>query len=159
MKKSEKIIGAVLTMVIGILLIAMKDNFIGILMSIAGICLIVLGVIDLINGEVPPAVVKFVVGALVILCGWVLVEAVLYILSAILLIFGILLLYDMLKKKSACDTLLHTVLDYAVPVLCILIGGLLLCHQALALEFIFVASGILALVEGGVLLFNTLTEE
>lgn len=159
MKKSEKIIAAVLTMVVGVLLIAMKDNFIGILMSIAGICLIVLGVIDLINGEVPPAVVKFVVGALVILCGWVLVEAVLYIVAAILLIFGILLLYDMIKKKHACDTLWHTLLQYAVPVICILIGGLLLFHQALTVKFIFIVSGLLALIEGGILLFNALTEE
>lgn len=159
MKKSEKIIGAVLTMVVGVLLIAMKDNFIGILMSIAGICLIVLGVIDLINGEVPPAIVKFVVGALVIICGWVLVEAVLYIVSAILLIFGILFLYDMLKKKYACDTPFHTALSYAVPVLCVLIGGVLLLHQALAIELIFIVSGILALIEGGLLLFNALNEE
>ena len=47
MKKSEKITAAILTMVVGVLLIAMQDNFIGLLMSIAGVCLIVLGVVDI----------------------------------------------------------------------------------------------------------------
>ncbi len=156
MKKSEKIIAAVLTMVVGVLLIALKDNFIGILMSVAGICLIVLGVMDLINNEVPPAVVKLVVGVLIIVCGWVLVEAVLYIVAALLLISGILLLYDLIKKKTVCDNIWHTVLEYAVPGIFILIGVLLLFQQALALDFIFVVNGLLAVIEGGVLLFNAL---
>ena len=77
MKKSEKITAAILTMVVGVLLIAMQDNFIGLLMSIAGVCLIVLGVVDIFHHFIPPAVVKIVSGILIIVCGWVLVEAVL----------------------------------------------------------------------------------
>ena len=86
MKRSEKIITALLIMALGILFIILKDAFIALLMTVAGISLIVLGIIDLVDRLVPPAVVKIVAGALVVLCGWVIVEAVLYILAAILLI-------------------------------------------------------------------------
>ena len=159
MKKTEKIIAAVLTMVVGVLLIAMQDKFIGVLMSIAGACLIVLGLVDLFHRYVSPAVVKIVSGILIIVCGWVLVEAVLYIVSAMLLIAGILLLYDKIKKRTRCDTLFKTVVGYALPSLFILIGGLLLCHQAFALELVFVVTGILTLIEGGILLIEAFENE
>lgn len=159
MKKSEKIIAAILTMTIGVLLIVMQDNFIGLLMTLTGICLIAFGALDIFHREVPPAVIKIVVGVLIIVCGWVLVEAVLYIAAAFLLIAGILLLYDKIKKRVVCDTPILTALEYALPTLCVLIGILFLFHQAVAIEIIFVLSGILTLVEGGVLLVNALLED
>jgi hypothetical protein len=159
MKKTEKIIAAILTMAVGILLIAMQDKFIGLLMSIAGTCLIVLGVVDLFHRYVPPAVIKMVAGALIIICGWVLVEAVLYIVSAMLLIAGILLLYDKIKKRVRCDTMFKTVLEYALPSVFIVIGGVLLFHQAFAMEIIFVITGILTLFDGGILLLEAFEEE
>ena len=159
MKKTEKIIAAVLTMAVGILLIAMQDNFISVLMSIAGACLIVLGVVDIFRRYVPPAVIKIVSGVLIIVCGWVLVEAVLYIVSAMLLIAGILLLYDKIKKRIVCDSLLHTVLEYVLPSVFILIGFLLLFHQAFAMEIIFVTVGCLTVIEGGILLVEAFEQE
>ena len=81
MKKSEKIISAVLTMVLGVLFIVLKMDFVGLLMTLLGAGLIVFGIVDLIEKLVPPAVVKMVSGVIVIVCGWVLVEAVLYILA------------------------------------------------------------------------------
>ncbi len=159
MKKTERIIAAVLTMVVGILLIAMQDKFIGILMSIAGACLIVLGVVDICHRYVPPAVIKIVSGILIIVCGWALVEAVLYIVSAMLLIAGILVLYDKIKKRVHCDTLFRTVLEYALPSVFILIGCLLLFHQTVALEIIFVLTGILTLIEGAILLVEAFENE
>ena len=159
MKKSEKVIAALLMMVLGVLLIVMKDNFIGILMTIAGIFLIVLGVIDIIEQMVPPAVVKIVSGLFVIICGWTVVEAVLYIVAAALLIVGILLLYDKIKHRVCGNTLLYTVCEYAVPIVCILIGGLFLFHRGVAVNFIFVSCGILTILEGGLVLFNTFSED
>ena len=159
MKKAERIIAAVLTMVVGILLIAMQDKFIGVLMSIAGACLIALGVVDLCHRYVPPAVVKIISGILIIVCGWVLVEAVLYIIAAMLLIAGILLLYDKIKKRVACDTVFKTVLEYALPSVFIVIGCVLLFHQAFAIEIIFVITGILTLLDGTILLLEAFEEE
>ncbi|MBQ8295240.1 MAG: DUF308 domain-containing protein [Clostridia bacterium] len=159
MRKSEKIVAAVFTMVLGILLIVLKDDFIGLLMTVAGLCLLTLGVIDIFAKRIPPAIVKIVVGGLVILCGWTVVEAVLYVVAAVLLICGFLLLYDKIKKKTYCRQLFYTICEYAVPSLLILIGILFLFHQEKAVNFIFIVSGLLTLLEGGVLLVNALTDE
>ena len=156
MKKSEKIIAALLTMALGILFIILKDAFIALLMTIAGVSLIVLGIIDLVNKLVPPAVVKIVAGALVVLCGWVIVEAVLYILAAILLIFGILLLYYNIKNNVRGCTFWETILEYATPSICIAIGILLLFHTGAIVNFVFIASGVLAFLEGCIMLYEAL---
>ena len=86
MKKSEKIISAVAVMLLGILLLVMKDNFIGILMTLAGVCFNVLGVVDILAQSVATASLKIVCGIFVAVCGWVLVQAVLYIIAAVMLI-------------------------------------------------------------------------
>lgn len=158
MKRSERIIAALLTMAIGVLLIAIKDNFIGILMTVAGICLIVLGVVDICNNAVPPAIVKVAVGILIIICGWAAVQAVLYIVSAILLILGILLLHDKIKNGVRCTAFINRICEFAVPSICIAIGILLLFHRVASANFIFITTGIFVLLDGGLLLFNSLSE-
>ena len=81
------------------------------------------------------------------------------VLAAILLIVGILILYDKLKRRIYCRDLVHTVLEYAVPSLFILIGIMFLFHQEKTIDFIFIISGILTIAEGGVLLANALWKE
>ncbi len=159
MKKTEKIISAFLLMALGITFILLKDNFIGILMTVVGGSLIVFGVVDIVNRAFPFAVIKTVSGILLIVCGWAIVEAVLYILSGVLLIFGILLLYDKIKNQPRCSTVWQGILFYATPTVCIIIGTLLLFHRSTMVDFIFIVSGILIVAEGGVLLFNAFSEE
>ena len=158
MKKSEKIIVAVLAMAVGVLLIALQGDFISILMTIAGIGLIVWGIIDLCLRQLTFGVVKIVSGILAIVCGWTLVEAVLYIVAALSLIAGILLLCDKLKKKITCNGFLRTALEYAVPSMLILLGILFLFHQTLPILFVFISGGVVIVLEGAVFLTNTLLE-
>ena len=154
MKKIEKTVSALLTIALGVLLIVLKGTVISILMTVLGVGLIALGLVDLCNSLIPPAVVKIVVGAVIILCGWVLVEAVLYVLAAMLLILGILLLYEKIKSKSVCNMLWQTICEYAVPVLFILIGVLFLFNQGNTVKWVFVLSGAFTIVEGGLLLVS-----
>ena len=159
MKKIEKIIISIVTMGIGVLLIALRGNFIGILMTVFGISLIALGVLDIVHNMIPPAVVKIVTGGIIILCGWLLFQAVLYIVAALLLTAGILLLYDKIKKRISCNIWYLTALEYAVPALMIVIGALFLFHQAGIIDFIFITCGIFTIVEGGIVLANAFLEE
>ncbi|MBR2647006.1 MAG: DUF308 domain-containing protein [Clostridia bacterium] len=159
MKKTERIISAALTIAFGVLLIALKGDFIGILMTVAGIALIVVGVLDLVNKMLPPAIIKMVVGVLIIVCGWTVLTAVLYIVAAVLLVVGILMLYDKIKHRVRCHTLFHTICEYAVPSLFIAIGIMLLFHQGKLIDLVLIISGILTIVEGGLLLANAFSEE
>ena len=60
MKKSEKIITACLTILLGVLLITLKGNFISILMTLVGVGLIVLGIVDLAYRASPSAIIKMI---------------------------------------------------------------------------------------------------
>lgn len=154
MKKTEKIVSALLTIALGVLLMILKGGVVSILMTVLGVGLIAFGLVDLCNSLIPPAVVKMVVGAIIILCGWVIVEAVLYVLAAALLIVGILLLYEKIKSKIVCAAFWQTVCEYAVPVVFILIGIFLLFNKGNTVDWVFILSGAFTIIEGGLLLVN-----
>ena len=158
MKKSEKIITALVVMLLGILLLVMKDNFIGIIMTLAGVCFIVLGIVDILAQSVATASLKIVCGIFVAVSGWLLVQAVLYIVAAVLLGLGVILLYQLLKNMGWGYDWWCVVCEYAIPALCILIGGLLLFHKNGGTAILIVC-GILAVLMGAVILFNALWED
>ncbi|MBR6703576.1 MAG: DUF308 domain-containing protein [Clostridia bacterium] len=159
MKKSERLITALITIALGVLLIVLRGDLISILMTVVGLGLIALGVMDLIDNRIPPAVVKLVGGVVVIVCGWVIVEAVLYLVAGALLIAGILLLYEKIKSRSRCDTLFYTLCEYAVPVVFLVIGTLLMFNQGNTVNWVFIFGGIFTIIEGGLLLVGALSDD
>ena len=158
MKKTEKMIAALLTIALGVLLIVLRGSLISILMTVLGVGLIALGIMDLINGFFSFAVVKIVIGGLVILCGWVIVRAVLYVVAAMLLIAGILMLYEKVKMRVCYPSLWQTICEYAGPAIFLVIGGFLLFNQGNTVQWVFIVSGIFTVVEGGVLFANAFIE-
>lgn len=158
MKQSEKIISAITTIALGIVLIALQASFIEVLVTIAGAVLIVIGVVDLVQKIIPMAVLKIVIGVIIIICGLAIVEAVLYVVAAVLLIAGILLLYDKIKHRVHCDRVFFTILEYAKPCIMLVIGVLLLFNQEDLMSFIFITGGILTILEGGIMLTDAILD-
>lgn len=156
MNKSQKIISAILTIALGVLLIAMRGEMISVFMTILGVALIVLGTIELIQKYVTQAVIKIVVGGLIILFGWTLVSAVVYIIAAFVLIVGILGLYDCLRYCVKCLRGMEIVKEIAIPATCILIGLTLFFN---AWDWIFIVAGILTIIEGGLILQDALNKK
>lgn len=152
MKKSDRIIVAALTIALGFLLVVLQSDIVSILTTVLGITLVVFGCIELFRNRVPPAVVKIVSGALLVLCGWVVVNAVVYILAAAVLLVGVLSLYETLKAHATCLTLWQTISAYAVPSLLVLIGVILFFCGNEESEWVYVCSGVLTTLLGGVLL-------
>ena len=159
MKRTEKIVVASLIIALGVLLVILRGGIVSILMTVLGLALIAFGVLDLFNCAIPPAVVKLVMGVVIILCGWLIVEAVLYLVSALLLIAGILLLYEKIKFRSRCINLFHALCVYAIPSLCLVIGILLLFNQGNTAQWVFVIGGVFTVVEGGLLLVGAITDD
>ena len=153
MKKSDIIISAIFTIAIGVLLMIMKGEMISVFMTILGVSLIVLGVIDLLQNNVPLAVVKLVVGSVVIFFGWTIVSAVVYILAAIVLIVGVLSLYDCARFRLRCVRGVEALKILATPIVCILIGLVLFFNKW---DWVFVVAGLFTIIEGGLLLWDVL---
>ncbi len=154
MKKTEKIIAAISTMLFGVLFLVLKGEMISVLMTVLGVALVVFGVMDLVFARVVAGVIKLVSALLVVLFGWVFVSAVLYLLGALVLIVGILTLYDLIKKRTPlCLRNWQSVLTYLRPVVCMLIGLLLFFN---GFGWIFILAGLFTILLGGLWLFDVL---
>lgn len=155
MNKSEKIITAIFTIAIGVLLIIMKGEMISVFMTILGVSLLVLGLIDLLKKNIPLATVKIVLAAVIILFGWTIVSAVVYIIAALVLIVGILTLYDCIRFKMRCLRGIEALKLLLPSIVCIMIGLILFFNKW---NWVFVAAGLCTIIEGGLLLWDTLSQ-
>lgn len=146
-KKSEQLIQAILTIVLGVLFMVFKSDIIGIAMTVLGVALIISAVVDLVHKQVAPCVIKAVVGVVIIVFGWTLMSAALYIMAALLLIYGILLLYQTIKDNKRIENA-DKILRFVKPILYIVISVCLLFNQGGTIAWVFILSGVFFIVEG-----------
>ncbi len=156
MRKTEKFVLAALMVVLGVLLMVFQENVIKMLMTLLGATLIAFGMADFFHKSLLSAIIKTVGGIVAILFGIFAVNAVLYLLAGSLLILGILLLYEQLKSRGACRTLLQKILAYALPIVCLVLGVLLLFNDENQVAWVFVLGGVFVVIEGGLLFVNAL---
>ena len=158
MKKSEKIITSVLTLTLGILLMVLKGGTLQVFTSVFGIMLLIVSVFDFVAKDFKLGVAKCVIGVLILVFGWLIVKVALYVLAAGLVIVGIWGIYDRIKCGIGFSWQVKPILLYARPVVCILIGLLLLFNQGGTIDWVFVVGGILTVIEGGLLLLEALAD-
>jgi uncharacterized membrane protein HdeD (DUF308 family) len=138
---------AIALILIGGLFIIYKGEVISIAMSLIGITLVVLGIIDILRARVFSGVVKLVFAALVVLAGWLFVTLALYVLGAFLLIAGITQLIAISKLKIKKLTL-PAVMHIAQPVIYILVAICLFFNQGGAISWVFILSGVFLILDG-----------
>ncbi len=156
---NEKWIEGVLTILLGILFLILQGKVVSIAMTILGVALIIMAVLDLLDHQTFPAIVKAVFGVVVLIFGWALTTAALYILAALLLIWGIYELVTKLRVHLKGNTVGLTVMLYIAPILNILLGLLLLFNQGGTLAWIFIVVGVLLIVDGVMLLCSALSKK
>ena len=160
MEKTNKYISAVVMMAIGLLLIILKDGIINILLTALGVALIVMGILDAVQRkDVVRCVIKCVIGAVIILGGWVFVPVMLYILGALLVIVGILWIIKLVQRHTKGANLIGTITAYLVPALYILIGVCLFFYQSAFVDVVFIIVGVIVLVDGIIQLVNAIKED
>ena len=93
MKKTERLIAAITTIALGILLIVLTGTTVQIITSIFGVLLLVLGVLDLIAKETRVGIVKGLIGIFILAFGWLISSIVLYVVSVVLLIAAVWWIY------------------------------------------------------------------
>ena len=155
MKKNDLLVGVIIA-ALGLLLIILKGDVISIAATIFGAILIVNGVVSVINKDTTKGVILIVAGASIILFGWLFITLVLYIIGAMLIAYGVLEIINRTKVKVLFNDLLKKVIYYLIPVLYICAGGVLLFNQGEAINFVFVFSGIILLVNGIFVIIDSL---
>lgn len=158
MKKSEKIVASVLTLTLGILLMVLKGGTLQVFTSVFGLMLVILSVFDFVAKDFKLGVAKCVIGVLILVFGWLIVKVALYVLAAGLIIIGVWGIYDLIKCGASFSWSVRPILLYARPLVCAVIGILLLFNQGGTLDWVFVVGGILTVIEGGLLLVEALSD-
>ena len=152
---SNELLTAAALILIGLLFIMFKGGVISIAMSLIGITLIVLGILDVLRQRVVSGIVKLVFAALVMLAGWLFITLALYVLGAFLLIAGAGQLVALSKLKFKKLTL-GVAMHFVQPIIYILVAICLFFNQGGAINWVFTVSGILLLVDGIVGLIGAL---
>ena len=145
--KSNDLLTAAALILIGLLFIIYKGGIISLAMSLIGITLIVLGIIDIIKKRAVSGVIKLVFAALVMLAGWLFITLALYVLGAFLLVAGVSQLVALSKVKLKKLTL-PVAMRYAQPIIYILIAICLFFNQGGAISWVFTVSGIFLIIDG-----------
>ena len=132
--------------VVGILLLALRAGSLEILMTVAGVLLIILGIVDVFKDkDYLEGIVQIGIGVAIIVLGWLLVEILLLILGIVLVIKGVL---DIVKNyKNGFLAILPALITIVVgiilivtkwawtiiDILCIIAGIIFLINAVLTL--------------------------
>ena len=148
MKNTNKMITAVVAIIVGILFIAMKGEVISLAMTALGIAAVVMGVLDITKSESKGGVIKIVVGALIITFGWLFTSVMLYIIAALMIIYCIGNLVASLKTDGYPMSTVQAIRTYAKPIVGLVAGVCLLLNQGGTVSWAFVIAGIIFVTEG-----------
>lgn len=148
MSANNKLLSAIVSVVLGVLLIIMQKDVISFALTLIGIALIVSAVMDFSKQATQNGIIKAVIGAVIIAFGWLFVSAAVYILAAILVLQGILQIVDTYKLHSSLPGGAQKAFSYSKPVISLLAGICLLFNQGGTISWVFIVCGILLVAEG-----------
>jgi uncharacterized membrane protein HdeD (DUF308 family) len=139
-KKNSELFSSILYIIVGILLIFFPENAVSWAMTIAGIVFIVSGILDMIRKNWAGGAISLIIGLVIIILGWKLVEVVLLVLGVLIAIKGIIALINVFKKSK------KNALEILFPILTIVIGIMLAFGGIL--HIILVIGGVLLAIDG-----------
>ncbi len=144
--KNDKLINCIAYAIIGILLVILKSGSLGILMTLIGILLIAMGVLDIMNSkDKTPGIIELVIGLAIIICGWTIADIV-------LLIFGILLI---IKGAIELSRTYKLGINYMLsPIATIVIGVILVIARWALIDVFCVIAGIIFIVNAVLILIG-----
>ncbi len=132
--------------IIGVLLLVFRSGLLGIAMTVAGVLLIVLGVLDIVNKkDLVKGLIEAVLGIAIIVCGWLIAEIVLLVLGVVLIIKGALEIFHNYKAgfRGLISPIVTVVVGIVlavtplfwtlIDIFCIIAGVIFLIDAVLAL--------------------------
>lgn len=156
--QGKKIFIALVTILIGGLFIfGDRGQLLNWLVTGAAVCLLITAVFDLVYRYVVLFVVKVVIGVAMILLSWLVVQVVLYVIAVLLILYGLLGILQVLA--SPFSGIGRKLLRIVSPVLNLVIGFCLFFNQGAAIHWVFIAGGILLILNGILSMVSALTAE
>ena len=154
MDRKDSIIASVISIALGFMLIVMKGSVIRLAITCLGVYVLVSAALSFAGGLTNIGIVKAVIGVGILVFGWVFVNLALYILAASIIVMGLLQIENIHRFAPGKLSLKDKVFIYAKPVVTVLAGACLLFIQGGTIAWVFVATGILLIIEGIIELFD-----
>ncbi len=148
MRRKEDIVSALFSMLIGIMLIVLRNQVVSIAMTVFGAIVLVSAVMDLINKQFNMAIVKAVLGICIIAFGWVFDNVALYLLAAVIIVLGLLRIVNMHKFFTETTTGKQKLFAYLRPIVTVIAGACLMFSQGGLVVWVVIATGVLLVAEG-----------
>ncbi len=132
--------------VIGLLLIILRGGSLGILMTVVGVLLIALGIVDVVRDkETVKGVVEAVIGVVIIVCGWTIASIVLLIFGILLIVKGVMDAWE--NRKKGFKALIS-------PLITIVIGICLVVAKWALMDVLCIIAGVIFLINAVLVLFG-----
>ncbi len=144
---SSGFIAGVALIITGILFLAFRSELISVMLTIVGVLLIVLGVMEVIRRRYAEGVVEAAVGVIVIACGWTVANVTLFILGVSFIAYAIYLVvcsFSTLKNSDRKQKLI----TLSTPAVIATFGALLIAARWHTVDAIFIAIGVLLVLSG-----------
>lgn len=148
MWNKNKIISSVVLIILGIMLIVMKDSVISFALTLIGVTLLISAIIDFSQHMTHMGSAKTVMGIVIIVFGWIFVSTALYVLAICLTIQGIFQIIDTHRMRSAVPKGFRRAFSYLTPIASVIAGIFLMFNPGGTVSWIFIISGILLVAEG-----------
>ncbi len=147
----NNIITCAIYAVIGLLLAILQSGILGILITLFGALLIVLGIVDIVkNKDMVKGIIEAVAGVAVIVLGWLLLDIVILIFGIALIIKGVMDLVKDIKAGAGLVALIS-------PIVTVLLGVLFVISDlwlATVINIICIVAGVIFIVNGVLALFG-----
>ncbi len=139
-KKDNGLLTSILYIVIGALLIIFRNEMLQWAMTIAGIFFLVFGVLELIKLNWLGGAVSIIIGIVVLILGWTVVDIVLLVLGILLAIKGVIALFGAFGSKN------NKVLKIVMAILTVVVGLIIAFGNALG--YVVIIAGAMLIVDG-----------
>jgi uncharacterized membrane protein HdeD (DUF308 family) len=139
-KTNSELFSSLLYIILGAILIIFRSQTLGWAMTIAGVFFVVSGVLDLLKKNWAGGAVSIIIGAAILILGWVAVQVVLLVLGILIALKGVVALVEAFRKPKIA------VLSLIFPILTIVAGLMLAFGNGLDIMIIIV--GALLAVDG-----------
>ena len=159
--KTSYLVSAAVTLALGILFVMLKAEVVGICISLLGLALLVIGIIDLVHSDIAGGIVKIVLAAAVTLIGWLLLEVALIVLGIVLLVNSVLDIVKIIvmSVQNKGINILAVVLGLIEPVLALVASVFLITSRGTAIEWTVIIAGIVLIINGAIALLRALVPE
>ena len=145
-KNYDKLIYALLYIIVGILFIAFRGGMLRALLTIVGVLFILSGVVVFFTKrDFPSALISILIGVVIILGAWLFMDIVLIVFGVLLVLKGVVDLADASKSKGLIGIL--------AAVLTVVVGVLLILLRWWVIDWFYIIIGAFFILDGLVMIF------